>query len=429
MDYLYKNIVIAPYYEPEHYYCSPSLLGCTGIKESYAEHIRGYRTVSRRIFTTKYEDTISQPCIFAGHFYLAYGHFLIETLSRLYFIRDLPPDYPLVFCFSNMGSREMFAWQKELLEIYGLKNPLLQLKRPTLFSDIYIPPPGATLDGYILPEQYAALQIQECKPEPGTRLYISRSRVKGNGGCRNEAEIDSLLSGRGWSIMYPEQLSVREQASRLASAEIVFGISGSAWHSLLLLENPVQRFVTIPRSHVEGYNVIAHAKSKDYWLLDIQKRTPSTGANLSAQWFDLDIEALAGILDQSDDFRNPEALGALLTRPPRPCANPWARPAWLDAPQKSRPADNLFYRILQSLHTSSHFDRALKIMIALVETRLFEPYMRFRCSQLLKVCHAPALETFEAWIKAKYHAKDEKQAALALVRLLDILYSRIENIP
>lgn len=74
------------------------------------------------------------------------------------------------------------------------------------------------------------------KTQGPERVYLSRNKFK-NRKVSNEAELLKLLDNYGFKTIYPEELSIEEQASIMHSAKIVIGPHGSAFTNLIFGDN------------------------------------------------------------------------------------------------------------------------------------------------------------------------------------------------
>jgi capsular polysaccharide biosynthesis protein len=68
-------------------------------------------------------------------------------------------------------------------------------------------------------------------------LYISRARCR-NAPVGGETAFQDALRGRGFEVVNPEDLSIREQAQKYDRASAIVAIEGSALHTLLLAASP-----------------------------------------------------------------------------------------------------------------------------------------------------------------------------------------------
>lgn len=203
--------------------------------------------------------------VYGGVLFAQWGHFLLETLARLWFLKSCDPAVPILW--HAMDQRKGFwRWQAELMEVVGLQDRDHRFVTvPTLVPALTVPEPG-----YVLLREFAERQVQAlgCYPFgaalPGRRMWLSRARLKART-IVGEAEIEAELAKSGWTIVVPEQLSVREQLAALAGAEAIAGFEGSAFHTLVLFDQVPSkvRIVARPEGIGGNYEVIARAKSFD----------------------------------------------------------------------------------------------------------------------------------------------------------------------
>ncbi|MEE3703903.1 glycosyltransferase family 61 protein, partial [Pasteurella multocida] len=149
----------------------------------------------------------------------------------------------------------------------------------------------------------------------GKRLFISRSGLDASS-SEHEVQLDQLVSRFGFSIFRPEQHTVREQLDEMSSAEVVLGMEGSAFHTPLLLRDPVlTRFWALTR-HRAGTGVFEHirrAKGLRYETLNFLG-SAKLGGHRSP--LNLDLEALEDALDHTDGFtRNLQHLHDRVEQP------------------------------------------------------------------------------------------------------------------
>ncbi|GAA4187859.1 hypothetical protein GCM10022219_01200 [Microbacterium oryzae] len=174
--------------------------------------------------------------IYAGKLHMHFGHFLLESLARLWFARDRP-HVAVVWTAEHTWEDESFRpWQREILDILGIRNPILFVTRPTRFATLHVPDIGYRYDDWIHPD-HARFLAQHAGPsvEPGRRLWLSRSAIHSDNRDLGAEAAERHLRAAGWFVAHPEQLTVREQLDQLSRAETIAGEEGSAFHAVLLL--------------------------------------------------------------------------------------------------------------------------------------------------------------------------------------------------
>ena len=187
--------------------------------------------VPREIGETR--DHLDGRYIFAGYLFPHYGHFLLESLSRLWFIKK-NPDVPILWLgVHNQG--EFNAMQLELFDLLGVRNPMHIVTEQTSVGELLVPH-----DGYVIHTRYTKAQTEAlkvrgaCKPKAGKKVWLSRTKLD-KGIVFNEPEFERLLERDGWTLYHPQEHSIREQVDMLADAEHIAGIEGSALHTLVLI--------------------------------------------------------------------------------------------------------------------------------------------------------------------------------------------------
>jgi hypothetical protein len=182
-----------------------------------------------------------QPeAVYAGVFFHHYGHFLLESLARLW-SASAYPDVPIVWVGvdSWTTSPTWREWQREILALLGVTNPVRVLTQPERFDVLHVPDPGWRYADWCHPDHVRFLATYDGPPQDdSTKLWLSRTGGENKGvGLVNGEIAERWLQANGWRIMSPERLSIREQLDALASAGLVAGEEGSAFHSLLLLRD------------------------------------------------------------------------------------------------------------------------------------------------------------------------------------------------
>lgn len=183
---------------------------------------------------SKEKQTNNSPCFLAGIKYDHYGHFLLESLSRLSnYNQEL--DKPIVWIG---GKPELTKFQRELLEILGLnERKHIFISSETFFKDLEV-----TARGYVIWDHFTTTHsnfLRKVKLDKESeffnkRVWISRSGFKT---YKNEWLIESILSQNDWIIVDPTDLNVLQQAKLFSSAKKIAGIEGSAFHTMVLCED------------------------------------------------------------------------------------------------------------------------------------------------------------------------------------------------
>lgn len=183
-----------------------------------------------------------------------YGHFLIDCL-------------PALLAVQRAGALERFpalappllAWQTELLALLlggeapmptVVDAPIVRLGQAVFATpmDHFLHAPGPPLDA-VRERILAAAAIPADATAP-RRIYVSRlGSLKRE--LVNEAELESALEARGFTIVRPETLSVRDQIALFHRAEVVAAPAGAALANVLFCR-PGTRVFEIQPSNFTG---------------------------------------------------------------------------------------------------------------------------------------------------------------------------------
>jgi len=182
--------------------------------------------------------------IFGGCLFSHFGHLIWESLSRLYAIRQCDA-YPILFLSPN---DKIFTLQKLFFKTIGIRNEILLVKEPTSVQNLLYAPPGSSINPlFITDEQIDAMScLHFAGCNSGRKIWLSRSKLP-SGKIMNEDFIESEIATRGYDIIYPELLPLREQVKLISTSDIVAGFAGSQFFSLLFAKEICAKFFIFNR--------------------------------------------------------------------------------------------------------------------------------------------------------------------------------------
>lgn len=172
--------------------------------------------------------------IWMGH----YGHFITETLSRLWLYKDIKHyDNLIIFPFIFNHTPPIKDYQAYLLHLLDIpSNKIHTLRKPMRFEKITVPEQGWTINHsvnknikplyeHIRDKHHFVTQTYE-------KIFLSRNDTAYQR-INNVTDIEAIFKKRGFTILYPDKLSIQEQLSIYANCKIMAGFSGSALHNCL----------------------------------------------------------------------------------------------------------------------------------------------------------------------------------------------------
>lgn len=207
---------------------------------------------------------LSGTYIFGGYLFFHFGHFLLESLSRLYAVRQCR-DYPVIFTSPNDKVAEA---HKKMFQFLRVDNEIVFLTEPTEVENLVMADAGSVIEPPLLAkEQIRALGVFRAsgRAVDDRKIWLSRSRFKG-GGLENETEVEAELEAMGWSIIHPQELTYLEQTRLVSTSRQVAGLDGSAFYSALLADTVHGEFTVFSRRNLlpEILRLALIAKTDNY---------------------------------------------------------------------------------------------------------------------------------------------------------------------
>lgn len=180
---------------------------------------------------TEAPTEILDEAIYGGFLFQSFGHFLLESLSRLTNVSSMN-NIPIIW----LNGSKYSTWQIEILSLLGIGNKPIFIQNSTLIKRLHIPKVGYQIDNYFPTEHVDFLSCLKANvPVAGRKCWLSRSQLPANlGGVEGEIDIEANLASLGWEIFHPQDHSVRDQIAFLSSCETIAGWEGSAFHGLVL---------------------------------------------------------------------------------------------------------------------------------------------------------------------------------------------------
>lgn len=175
--------------------------------------------------------------IYGGIINPHYGHFLLETLSRSWYLITNSVD-DIYF----HGNNNLQGWQQELFEAMSIKNRIYFITEVTKFDQLIVPEPGVVLKTYFNKAQAEALTLIGQKIIGSADLYsskkfwISRSSLD-TGRIAGESEFEQELQKEGFKVVHPEKLPLREQIQIFEGKNVIAGFTSSALHTMVFAQN------------------------------------------------------------------------------------------------------------------------------------------------------------------------------------------------
>ena len=178
-----------------------------------------------------------------------YGHLMSEVISRLWgwdaAKREIP-DLKAIFHLKPQSRRDP-TLEKAMFTAYGIdESDIVWVNEPVWLSSVVSATPmwHNAVPHYVHPDMIdtwqrigAGLTAGVDEPPTYDRIFVSRgSGAKANRVCRNAKDVERYFADRGYTVVYPEDLSLAHQVATFREARVVAGFGGSAMFNLMYAE-------------------------------------------------------------------------------------------------------------------------------------------------------------------------------------------------
>ncbi len=245
---------------------------------------------------------ISQKFIYASKISSHYGHFLTESIARLWYAFKYR-EYPVVYHGHGL--------QKPFVDLFFESAKLdtkrfISFKEPVLLKEVIIPYPSFSIqcEGFevhkLLAESVAEKLVSKKLKTTSQPLYLSRRYLNQNARLIiNESKLEEKLSKSGFAIVSPEKLSLKQQIDLINKHEVIIGAIGSALHSVLFDISSQRNLVCFGSQERirTTYLIIDAIKSVNSIYISALQKDPNcfkTKKSHQNQLLDLDI-AISGL--------------------------------------------------------------------------------------------------------------------------------------
>lgn len=193
-----------------------------------------------------------------------YYHCLLEMLSQLYFVKQLPENYadtPLLISAHSRNIKSIAAiltmmelpqniiylssaTQYEVRSLYLVTSPCFLVTNFKSTAKFQVKDYYADEDSlnFLRKVGLSCVEMSELSQTP-KRIFLARKQSLR---AYNQDEIYQLLAGYGFSEVYLEDLSFKQQVELIKQAEVIVGPTGAAWSNLLFATSGTKALCWMP---------------------------------------------------------------------------------------------------------------------------------------------------------------------------------------
>ncbi len=259
-------------------------------------------------------DELAGRWLFLGPLFGHFGHFLVESISRLWALDALRGEIDGVLYVPKFQHRVQHVAEtyRPFLGALGVDVPMHSLERPTRVERLCVPVQGFGMFEMIegAPEfrDYMRRHAgRDVAPKGARKIYISRSALPaGRGSILGEARLEAWLEADGYEVFHPQKHEYLTQIAAYKAATHVVAVDCSPLHLLALVGHAEQKVGIIARRPgglgelfarqiraFTGADAVAVDALQRNWIEQTAQRPDRTS------WGEVDYAAIGSVMTQS----------------------------------------------------------------------------------------------------------------------------------
>lgn len=196
-------------------------------------------------------QTLKLDAIFGGIILGQFGHFLVESLARFWWIAQNPQDLRPIILLKGEGwwknpqagggggaNLKSTQFVEDFLNLLNIDSSrLIWLDKPSIVEHLSMAEESVhsftsfTKEHCALLDKIAqnAAKMHENAPKI-PKIYLTYSKAAGNAQCLNENLFEEFFQSQGYTVIAPETLPIAQQIALMANAQEVATTLGTTAH-------------------------------------------------------------------------------------------------------------------------------------------------------------------------------------------------------
>lgn len=187
-------------------------------------------------------ETMAETVMFCGFLNYHWGHFMVNTLARLWAAVSGRYDFDrLVFVVPKNGILPLERNIREAFRLLNFDKPVDIIDTPRRYARVIVPEEGCSSEEYVAPEilsVYDRIARAALAEHPdiakSEKIYLSRGRFLK--AVKSEFDVrwfDKFFAANGYRVVYPEMIPLGELIAIIHGATTVAAMAGTLPHTLL----------------------------------------------------------------------------------------------------------------------------------------------------------------------------------------------------
>ena len=184
--------------------------------------------------------------VYCGYLVNQWGHFLVEAISRLWYFLKYDNDTidKYVFILEQDSTREIYGNYKEFLTLIGIWDKVEIINTPTTYREVIVPEVSYYRTKFYSQEFIDIFKavtdnaIDDSDTNYPDKIYLSRSKLSKAQKLELGLDcLDNYFIKNGYTVLFPEEFSLRKLILHIKHADICAAVSGSLPHNFLFADN------------------------------------------------------------------------------------------------------------------------------------------------------------------------------------------------
>lgn len=194
--------------------------------------------------------------IFGGISYGHFGHFIAESLTRIWALDELRGKADGFVYTPKVQMRDNnrpFEIYRDLTRAMGIDIPMISAAQPLRVQRLYVPRQGFGLGDLMAGSRKYRDYIRRhaghgVQPKGAEKIYISRSLLpRDRGGLIGEWKLEKYLQAEGYALFHPQKETKQDQLAQYKAARKIIAVDCSPLHLVGYVGNKDQQVGILTR--------------------------------------------------------------------------------------------------------------------------------------------------------------------------------------
>lgn len=182
-----------------------------------------------------------EKVVYCGYLFRHWGHFLVETVTRLWYVLEKDPSIDkYVFFLEADENRTVSGNHRKFLELLNIWDKAEFISVPTTYREVIVPEMSFACMKYYSPkyveifDTIAGNVVPDPQWQPLDKIYFTRTNFAKKTGLEFGLDsMDHFFEKNGFTVLSPENIPLDQMIYYIRNASVVGSVSGTLPHNML----------------------------------------------------------------------------------------------------------------------------------------------------------------------------------------------------